>query len=269
MTMQPSRDIDAARRRAERIRIKARSITEQYSDLRALVDEAERCEDHLTLGYPSWTAYLADLFGDEPLRLPRDERIPMSQMLADKGMSTRAIGAVLGVGNKTVARDLGVSNDTPDGEASPETPAPAPERIDPVTGEVVPAPTFKPVDVTDWTDEELERLEAADALTIETWEASTIPAPEPRKVTGLDGKTYTRPPAPAQRPNRRAITDAFWEGSYDLAKRVESLRRLTEDDRFARNREAIAAKNLHDLKQTASTLAEVLAAIESINSQKA
>ena len=33
----------------------------------------------------------------------------------------------------------------------------------------------------------------ADALTIETWEATTIPAPEPRKVTGLDGKTYTRP----------------------------------------------------------------------------
>ena len=93
-----------------------------------------------------------------------------------------------------------------DGHTSSPEPA-APERIDPVTGEVVPAPTFKPMDVTDWTDEELERLEAADALTIETWEASTIPAPEPRKVTGLDGKTYTRP-EPKETPKETTMTTA-------------------------------------------------------------
>ena len=50
-------------------------------------------------------AKAADLFGDEPLRLPRDARIPMSNMLAEKGMSNRAIGAVLGVDEGTVRND--------------------------------------------------------------------------------------------------------------------------------------------------------------------
>ena len=176
----PARDIDAARRRAERIRIKARNVTEQYADLRALVDEAERNEDHLTLGYQSWTAYVSDLFGEEPLRLPRDERIPMVQMLADKGMSTRAIGSMLGVHHDTVATDIraGVGN-------------PTPERINPATGEVVPGPTYRPTDVTDWTPQEVDDLIDADERELEAWKASTVPAPP--KVVGLDGKTYARP----------------------------------------------------------------------------
>lgn len=131
MILQPSRDVDAARRRAERIRIKARNITEQYADLRALVDEAERNEDHLALGYASWTAYVADLFGDEPLRLPRDARIPMSNMLAEKGMSNRAIGAVLGVDEGTVRNDRQTG-----AELSAPEPESLDERIDPATGEV-------------------------------------------------------------------------------------------------------------------------------------
>ena len=186
MTMQPTHSIDSARRRAERIRIKARSITEQYAELRALVDEAERNEDYLTLGYQSWTAYLTDVFGDEPLRLPRDARIPMSNMLAEKGMSTRAIGSMLGVHHDTVATDIraGVGN-------------PTPERINPATGEVVPGPTYRPTDVTDWTPQEVDDLVDADERELEAWKASTVPAPA--KVVGLDGKTYTRPePKPAE-----------------------------------------------------------------------
>lgn len=35
------------------------------------------------------------------------------------------------------------------------------ERIDPTTGEIVPATTFKPLDVTDWTAEELDDRRAA------------------------------------------------------------------------------------------------------------
>ena len=166
----PARDIDAARRRAERIRIKARNVTEQYADLRALVDEAERNEDHLTLGYQSWTAYVSDVFGEEPLRLPRDERIPMVQMLADKGMSTRAIASVVGVTHETVAQDIKspVRNLTP----------------------AEPGPTYRPADVTDWTPQEVDDLIDADERELEAWKASTVPAPP--KVVGLDGKTYTR-----------------------------------------------------------------------------
>ena len=103
---------------------------------------------------------------------------------------------------------------------------------------------------------------------------SPSPAPRPAQIIGLDGKSYSRPEKPsetAQRiiaetsekgTRRRPITDAFWEGVYDLGKRADSLKRLTEDPRFTSNREAIAAKNLAEMKRAASTLAEVLAAVD-------
>ena len=227
----PARDIDAARRRAERIRIKARNVTEQYADLRALVDEAERNEDHLTLGYQSWTAYVSDLFGEEPLRLPRDERIPMVQMLADKGMSTRAIASVVGVTHETVAQDIKspVRNLTPA----------AHERIDPRTCEVVPPPTYKPTDVTDWTPQEVDDLIDADERELEAWKASTVPAPP--KVVGLDGKTYTRPEPKAAEPARRAALPPMVQSAgWDLTKTVDRIQRLADDDRFAGHQKEMA-----------------------------
>lgn len=42
---------------------------------------------------------------------------------------------------------------------------------------------------------------------------------------------------------RRPITEAFWDQTYDLSKRVESLERLTLDDRFGRNREVLQQQN--------------------------
>lgn len=74
-------------------------------------------------------------------------------------------------------------------------------------------------------------------------------------------------PAPSA-PRRRPITDAFWEAVYDTGRKVESLRRLIDDDRFTANRAAIADKNLFALTATASTLAEVLAAIENHSQRK-
>lgn len=141
----PEADLSAARRRAERIRLLATAVAENLAKVRELVREAKAADDHLALGYSSWTAYLADLFGDEPLRLARDVRQELVAELAAQGMSTRAIAPIVGVAHKTVARDLepGVSDDTPD--AGAETP-----------------PLAEP-----------------------------IPA---RKVTGLDGKSYTPPP---------------------------------------------------------------------------
>lgn len=101
------------------------------------------------------------------------------------------------------------------------------------------------------------------------------PAPRPQSapVTGLDGKTYTRPepkpiacdaptPRPEPKQQRRPITDAFWSALYDLNKKAETLARLVEDDRFDRNRESIATRNLPQMRQTASTVAAVLAALE-------
>lgn len=85
---------------------------------------------------------------------------------------------------------------------------------------------------------------------------------EPAKVTGMDGKQYTKP-APVERPEpatprRRALPDAFFDAAYDLDKNVERLHRLVEDDRFPANKEQVARKHANDLSRTADVLADVL-----------
>lgn len=149
-----------AQRLTQRIKITASGVRDGLFKLRNLVDEAKRSNAWQVLGFPSWTAYLADTLADEPMRLGREERQELVAYLSGEGMSTRAIAPIVGVDNKTVHNDLRrVENSTP---AEPEVT----ENVDPATGEVLePEP----------------------------------PAPAP--VTGLDGKTYTRPaPTPREEP---------------------------------------------------------------------
>jgi transposase-like protein len=78
-----------------------------------------------------------------------------------------------------------------------------------------------------------------------------VPDGTPR-IQGTDGKTYTvsrepevvdaelvdepsRPEPPKQK--RRPLPEAFTDAGRDLTRAAERLARLTEDDRFARNRE--------------------------------
>lgn len=58
-------------------------------------------------------------------------------------------------------------------------------------------------------------------------------------------------------PRRRPITDAFFTANYDLRKRVESLHRLTQDDRFPRNAETLAGHR-NDLIRQRDLLTEVI-----------
>lgn len=109
-----------ARRLTERIRIAAINYSDAKDKLMTLVQQAKEDAVHLALGYASWTAYLADVMGEEPLRLARGERQEVVQMLSAEGMSTRAIAPIVGVSNKTVSVDLAESR-----EVLPEvTPAP-------------------------------------------------------------------------------------------------------------------------------------------------
>lgn len=122
---------DEARRLTERIRHTAISVREGVERLQALVAEAQAGQAHVALGYPSWTAYLADVMGDEPMRLARDERREVVAWLAGEGMSTRAIAPIVGQSHMTVARDLsGVTDVTP----APAPSAPTPEETVAVTG---------------------------------------------------------------------------------------------------------------------------------------
>ena len=237
----PVMDVASARRLTERIRLNVVSVRDGVEKLQALLEEAKEGNVHVALGYPSWTAYIAEVMGDEPLRLSRDDRREIVHYLTGEGMSTRAIGQALGVSNQTIANDrvAGVKNLTP--RSDPEATVFAPEVDD---LELV---------VDDFEDYEPER------------EPITPPPPRPVQahrppVTGLDGKTYTPPPprAPSE-PRRKPLTDAFFDAVYDLGKKAESIRRLVDDDRFPQNAEKVAAKHRNDLLRTRALIDQVLA----------
>lgn len=90
----------------ERIRLTAHNYAESRQKLQELVSEAKDGNAHVALGYASWTAYLADVLGEEPMRLARGERQEMVQMLSAEGMSTRAIAPIVGADRKTVIKDV-------------------------------------------------------------------------------------------------------------------------------------------------------------------
>ena len=168
--------IGDARRLTERIRLMAMTVGDNIDKLKGLVSEARESEVHVALGYASWTAYLADVLGETPMRLERDVRQELVAELSAQGMSTRAIAPIVGVSQKTVDRDVRESNDSP---VEPVTePAPdsywSPETsfvgAHPITGEILDAPTT-----------------VTEVHTIKT-------------VTGLDGKTYKTPEPRAPKP---------------------------------------------------------------------
>lgn len=129
-----------AQKLTERIRLTAHNYTEARAKLQELVAEAKDGNAHLALGYASWTAYLSEVLGEEPMRLARSERQEMVQLLSSEGMSTRAIAPIVGADHVTVSRDLGrVANATPEPAAPvqgmdgktytrPEPQAAAPKR---------------------------------------------------------------------------------------------------------------------------------------------
>jgi len=125
-----------------------------------MIEQAKAGNAHEALGYPSWTAYVKDKFGDALARLRKADRLPLVEMMADQGMSTRAIAVVVGVSKDTVARDLraGVSHETPD----------------------------EPVENT--------------------------------SITGLDGKTYTRPERTVHDDNEDADPNRFASPRFASAK---------------------------------------------------
>jgi transposase len=112
--------VAAAQRLTERIRITAQNAREAIEKLQELVTEAKEGNAHVVLNYPSWTAYLADVLGEHPLRLDRHQRKELVGYLAGEGMSTRAIAPIVGVTHKTIHNDIvKIREETPTGEKSP------------------------------------------------------------------------------------------------------------------------------------------------------
>lgn len=67
------------------------------------------------------------------------------------------------------------------------------------------------------------------------------PRPEPQTdadlITGDDWQPTESPSAPEQKQKRRPLPEAFTDAGRDLTRATERLARLTEDDRFAKNRD--------------------------------
>ena len=232
-----------------------RLTTEAQSEFRSAVAHHDRgwqivvatiqAGGHEVLGYRSSSDYLEHEFAEVLAGLDVSGRRVAVRELSKIGMSTRAIAPVVGVSQDTVVKDRRrqVKDDL----------SPEPESLGGYPDHGLPIPVYSggPGGVV--------RTNAGDAA----------------KIIGRDGKTYTRPERPSEtaarltsntapaEPRRRPIADAFWQAAYDLNKRADTLARLIEDDRFGRNRDAIAMKNLPVLQETANTLARVLAAIES------
>lgn len=95
-----------ARRLTERIRIAAVNFADSRDKLVTLVQEAKDGSAHLALGYESWTGYLEDVLGDEPMRVARDVRPELVELLSAHGMPNTVIAKTLGVTDMTVHRDL-------------------------------------------------------------------------------------------------------------------------------------------------------------------
>ena len=176
-----------------RIRRLAKQAGEQLVQVGRLLDEAQAGRVHETLGFPSWTAYVADALGGQ-LQLSSEARQAMVALMSGEGMSVRAIASATGVSKSTVARDIDeVShNGTPANDADSD-----------VSHSGTPEP-----------DAEVSRDGTSDS--------------EPATVTGLDGKTYTKPKgkgdkAAPRRPNARKAVERIAPHLSGLAVAVSEL----------------------------------------------
>lgn len=135
-----------AQRLTQQIKLTASGVRNGLFKLRNLIDEAKASNVWNILGYPSWTAYLVDALGDEPLRVSRDERHEIVGFLAGEGLSTRAIAPIVGVDNATVHRDLGrVADATPDTAVTGEVTPAVTREVTGLDGKTYPQPeTRKP-----------------------------------------------------------------------------------------------------------------------------
>ena len=223
-----------ARRVTERIRYCAMGVRDGVEKLQALVKQAQEGSAHLALGYASWTAYLADVMGDEPLQLrSRGERREVASWLSGQGMSTRAIASVTGASKNTVTNDLRQVSQI-------GTPAPTTSTA------AVPGPVAQGSTSEQAVDGAAEVAAPGPqdgegrmgASTADGGHADNFGGNRPA-VTGLDGKTYQRPTPKA--PRRRPITDQARDAGYDLRKLIERIQRIAENDRFPANKKEVTA----------------------------
>ena len=186
---------ERARQITDRIKLLAESVADGIDRLVERIHEAQALGVHESLGYRSWTEYVSTEFAGLLPRLDRQPRRELVQTLAESGMSTRAIAPVVGASHMTVARDAGVP------PVTPQTPSPEPQVAE------------REGRTSDRMPTDSLRGSEAGAATPEVQSERVEPSPAPRPtVTGIDGKTYTRPEP------KRDVDEEFWSDAADEAK---------------------------------------------------
>jgi len=241
-----------ADRLTQRIDLRLTTIADNTDAVIPMIKEARNGNAHQALGYRSWTEYVTERFGGTLARLGKADRLPFVELLAEQGMSTRAIAGVVGVSKDTVSRDLraGVSDETPD-QAAGELRL-RPDEIDGLisSGMVENLDDLercmKLADANDQEfDQALTEARRDDDLSGENV-AKKIKKIIAKKTIGIDGKTYTRPPAPEPRkPRRSSFPDAYRNAVRDLDKATRRMEKLHADDRLLQHRQEL--KHLSDL----------------------
>lgn len=201
-----------AERLTEGIRIALDRTARGMADLAARVAEAYQRRADLALGYESWAEYAEEEFGEQTQSLAAPIRRELVGYLSAEGMSPRAIAEAANVDRSTVSRDRKIIRAQGVQLAHPGS-APPVERV---------------------AIAETRHIDIADR-------PEPAPAPEPRKVTGLDGKTYTPPKPKETTPRRRSLVDDAYNANRELYKAVERIRDITADDRYTRNKADIQA----------------------------
>lgn len=174
---------------AERIDKSARLLADSargtFDRLLAKLDEGKAGDVWRTLGFSSWTAWIADVLGNQPLlTTDKAERRELVAMLHSEGMSGRAIAQAAHVSEGTVRNDLR-------SVMTRESEQRAQHRVE--------------------RDAQVAEERAQDC------------APARSKTTGLDGKVYSRPtPVPdlpaAKSPPKPPKPVAHAKFLADLAK---------------------------------------------------
>lgn len=89
---------------SDRVQKNLDKADEEFESLLDLVAEASEGEIHKGLGIKSWTAWVKDAVQIQVSN--REERQHVANVLSGKGLSTRAIGAMVGADQKTISNDL-------------------------------------------------------------------------------------------------------------------------------------------------------------------